>query len=141
MRIRMTDYKTMRPRPRRKIPPEEALHRTVAEWIGISERRYPFLNWIIHVPNGGKRPRGEAGKLKALGVRPGVPDFLLPLPSPSGQWRGLAIELKSDRGRLSTAQSAWLERLSQAGWLVGIARSLDDFQRLVHQYASEASES
>lgn len=55
------------------------------EWIDLMLPLYPVLEWIIHVPNGGKLPRGLAGKLKAMGVKKGVPDILLPLPYKGGQ--------------------------------------------------------
>lgn len=90
--------------------PEEDLHRTCFEWIELHTPAYPVLRYAIHVPNGGKRPRGEAGKLKAMGVRKGVPDFLLPIRN--GAHTGLATD----------------------GYLTGVARSLDQFASLMRQY-------
>lgn len=119
----------------RREAPEEALQRACVQWAALQSRRYPILEALIHVPNGGRRPKGEAGKLKAMGVRPGVPDFLLPLPSPAKCWSGLAIELKAKDGRLSRAQAEWLERLADAGWRVAVVRSLEEFCALITEYA------
>lgn len=115
----------------RRASPEEDLQRVCFEWASIKQRQYAILKWLIHVPNGGKRPKGEAGKLKALGVKPGVPDILLPRPSPQGRWKGLAIELKSSTGRVSPDQREWLDIHVEDGWCVGVARTLDEFVVLV----------
>lgn len=87
---------------------------------------------VNHVPNGGKRSKGEAGKLKALGVKPGYPD--LTLPRKYGQWSGLAIELKSPTGRVSPEQQEWLDAFKADGYLVGVSRTLEEFLGLLGLY-------
>ncbi len=64
----------------------------------------------MHVPNGGLRSRGEAGKMRAMGVRKGVVDWILPFPSPAGRYTGLAIEVKSHRGTVSDEQQDFFGR-------------------------------
>ena len=44
------------------------------------EGRHPQLALIFAIPNGGKRHIGTARKLKAEGVRSGVPDIFLACP-------------------------------------------------------------
>jgi len=87
---------------------------------------------MFHPANGGARSKGEGGKLKAMGVRPGVPDFMLPIPVMP--WNGLAIELKTATGALTQTQQEWAESLSKGGYLVGVARSLEEFVALVIQF-------
>lgn len=128
------------PVKKRRQSVEEALHRACIEWAMLNRARYPALSWLIHVPNGGRRPRGEAGKLKALGVKKGVPDLLLPLPSPNGRWLGLAAELKSPSSRLSEEQATWLKKLSANGWLTGTVRSLDEFVTMINIFMKETLE-
>ncbi|MFC6281140.1 MULTISPECIES: VRR-NUC domain-containing protein [Polaromonas] len=112
-----------------RASPEEDLHRSCFEWVELLTPRHPILKYLVHVPNGGARSKGEAGKLKAMGTRPGIPDFVLP--RARGCWRGMAIELKSDTGRLSDDQKFWLQGLEAEDYLVSVCRSLDDFQTLV----------
>ena len=86
------------------------------------------LIWC-HPPNGGKRHKAVAAKLKAQGVKPGVPDVLIfgpPHRLPDG-CAGVAIELKraplpSGRkmGRASKAQLQWLANLEACGWLTTV---------------------
>jgi len=113
------------PRGRRRTSEEEELQRDCAAWVALNTRRYPILEWMIHVPNGGKRPRGEAGKLKSLGVKKGVVDFLLPFGN--GGWRGLDIELKSATGRVTKEQKRWIERADEDRHYTAVCRSLDAF--------------
>lgn len=121
----------LRPKKRR-LSPEEDLHRVCFGWIGLMQQQYPILKWMMHVPNGGKRPRGEAGKLKAMGAKPGVPDLLLP--RKYGVWLGLAVELKSAVGRLSVDQEDWLDAFEEDGYLTAVCRTFEDFQSVVFRY-------
>lgn len=51
-----------------------------------------YRRLLFHIPNGGKRTKIEASRLKAMGVLPGVPDLFLALPS--GGYHGMFIEVK-----------------------------------------------
>lgn len=126
-------------KPSRRTQPEEDLHRACVEWADFNQARISRLKWLIHIPNGGKRSKGEAGKMKALGVKKGVIDLMLPRPSPLRRWQGLAIELKSTTGELTPDQEAWLAAHQEDGWLTGVARTLENFIALVEAYASDAS--
>jgi len=55
----------------------------------------PILrDFLLHVPNGGKRNKREAARMKRMGVRAGVHDYFLPVAR--GMYHGLWIELKPD---------------------------------------------
>lgn len=66
-------------------------------------------DYLLHIPNEGKRGPKAAHDAKRLGVRVGVPDLFLALPR-SG-YAGLWIEMKAKNGKLSTQQEVWLKRL------------------------------
>ncbi|KAF1711078.1 nuclease [Pseudoxanthomonas kalamensis DSM 18571] len=84
-----------------------------------AEDRWPDLRWLHAVPNGGLRNKRVAAQLKAEGVRPGVPDYLLPVPR--GPFVGLALELKRlHGGRVSREQHEWLAHLTSAGWATAV---------------------
>ena len=72
----------------------------------------------MHVPNGGKRTKAVAAKLKATGVRPGYPDLVLDIAR--GRYHGWRGELKVRGGRLSPLQSDWRNRLVSAGYRVDV---------------------
>lgn len=75
----------------------------------------PELRWLFHIPNGGYRDKREAGKLKAMGVKSGVPDIFLPVGR--NGFKGLWIELKKPvKGIVSKEQHEWLNYLSTQGY-------------------------
>lgn len=84
----------------------------------------PSLKWLHHSPNGGKRDGFTGGQMKALGVKPGFPDLILPVAT--AQHPGLALELKSAIGRPSPSQTDWLGHFELQGWAIGIVRSASE---------------
>jgi hypothetical protein len=79
--------------------------------------RHKELKNVFAVPNGSLRNIVVAKKLKAEGVRPGVPDIFVDVPRQG--YHGMRIEMKrSDGGKgLSSDQSDWFKRLSDEGYL------------------------
>ncbi len=93
----------------------EAGHQTALfQWAKMVEGAYPELRRMFHVPNGGKRDRVTAARMKAEGVKPGVPDIMLPVPR--GKYHGLWIELKADGGKPSKDQLDWMDYLNSVGY-------------------------
>lgn len=89
----------------------------------------------IHVPNGGKRGRRVAGRLKAMGTKPGVPDVLCFVPS--REFRGLAIEMKRPGAPPSATteeQIDWLRYLEAVGWHCCICRGFDEARTAIVGY-------
>jgi hypothetical protein len=103
--------------------PEEQLHRAVVQLLQVYQAR--GLLAFCHVPNGGWRKPTEAGRLKAMGTTPGVPDLLLW----AADGRSFGIELKAGAGKLSPAQAAWHDTVSSLGHRVYVCRSVDDVER------------
>lgn len=75
-------------------------------------------NWglIFAIPNGGKRSKATAGRLKAEGVKAGVPDLFLPLAR--NGYHGLFLELKVSPNKRERVQSLWHVRLMEQGYSV-----------------------
>ena len=78
---------------------------------------------LFAVPNGGARSKRTAGRLKAEGVRPGIPDLILPVAR--GIYRGLVVEMKSRVGRISPAQVEVLAWFESIGWRAVVCRSAE----------------
>jgi len=115
---------------------EDDLQISCFQWIELMRPSHPILEWIIHVPNGGKRPRGAAGKLKAMGVKPGVLDVLLPLPF--NGWAGLAIEMKVGRNKTTDQQDDWLQVFEASGYYTAVCYTLEDFMSHVGRFLASA---
>jgi hypothetical protein len=119
---------------------EEAIHKAVVDYADRLAFERPELQLLFHPPNGGKMPRGSAGKLKGMGMRKGVPDLLLPYASQKSKWTdadrysGLALELKSADGYLRSEQAWWLRQLKKQGWAVAVARSIGGAIHILNSY-------
>jgi hypothetical protein len=94
----------------------------------------PDLQWLHHSPNGGKRDAFTGAQMKAMGTKPGFPDLVLPVKSSDGQFAGLAIEMKAEKGRTSDEQKGWLGHLQTAGWLTAVCYSADEAHLLICAY-------
>lgn len=114
--------------PRLPVPSEHAEQVALFDWIevaqwGASDEHRAALALAHGIPNGGKRNPATAGRLKAEGVRAGVPDVCLPCRSADGAYIGLYIELKRQRGgTVSPVQECWHAALRAAGHRVVVAR-------------------
>ena len=69
---------------------------------------------MFAIPNGGQRNIIVATRLKAEGVKSGVPDIFLPVAR--GGAHGLFIELKTEKGKPSVNQREWVGDLGLNGY-------------------------
>lgn len=115
---------------------QEALFR----WAAMSEAKYPALRLLHHVPNGGLRSARSAARLKAQGVKPGVPDLCLPVAR--GGYHGLYIELKrAGGGRISDAQAWWIDTLTREGYWACVCEGWARAAGIIERYLSCKGES
>lgn len=92
---------------------EDDLQKSVALYLDHTGHTW------FHPPNGGYRSGREAAKLKAMGVKPGVPDIII-LDIQT------AIELKVGKNKQTQAQVDWQHKLEELGWNYHVCRSLDE---------------
>lgn len=117
---------------------EEAEQMALFAWFALNFNQYPELKWAFHVPNGGFRHKAEAAKLRAMGVRSGVPDICLPVRR--GSYSGLFIELKRMRkdgkreGKVSDQQKLWIPFLQSQGFGVAVAKGWQEARDMVISY-------
>lgn len=115
------------------VPTEAQEQMTLFSWAAMQSGQYPELNLLYHVPNGGSRHKAEAGRLRAEGVKAGVPDLCLPVAR--GQYHGLYIELKRQRGgRTSDHQSEWLDALSAQGYKAALCYGWEQAAGTIIEY-------
>ena len=98
-------------------------------------KKHPFLDKLLFsVPNGGKRSKGVAGKLKAEGVRSGVADIVLL--HPAREFSYLCIEMKFGTNKQSPEQIKFEDRVDAVGGLYQVCYSSADALKLLHWYLS-----
>jgi len=101
-------------------------------WIDTFKSKYPQLDMAFAIPNGGHRHIAVARKLKAEGVRAGVPDIFLAQPAQGKH--GLFIEMKSEKGKISPEQTEWLSFLNGNGYATFICYSWIEAAMAISNY-------
>ena len=119
---------------------EHEEQKKVIKWAWRASKIWPELSRLFAVPNGAKRSQAEAAWAKAEGLRPGVPDLLLPVRRAGTV--GLALEMKSTSktARVSPEQTDWLRYLESAGWVTAVPRGSDAAIKILEEYMSRPTE-
>jgi hypothetical protein len=96
---------------------------------------HPVGRLMYATPNDGKRHPLEGAKFKRRGLKPGIPDITLPVPSPNG-FHALYIELKRrDRKNKPTAdQLKWIYDLNRVGNYACVAYGWDEAWKVIEDY-------
>lgn len=150
-------------------PTEHAEQCAVMTWAALNAAKWPCLRLLHAIPNGAffggevKQLKGgkhvpvaaiRARKLKAEGLKEGVPDLCLPVPGradgpPSAgaaldgasalPSHGLYIELKRRTlGRPSAMQQWWHQCLTLQGYRVALCRGADEAIDVLRQHVQHA---
>jgi len=115
------------------VPTEHAEQANLIAWAQDAAQKHPDLRLLYAIPNGEHRHWTVARRLKAEGVRPGVPDLCLPVRR-SG-FSGLYLELKRRRGgHISDNQAWWHLTLTQQGYMVAVCRGATDARNALIKY-------
>ena len=118
------------------IDDEHAHQVALFSWADNMRRKYPELAYMFAIPNGGVRAARTAARLKAEGVRRGVPDVHLPVPR--GGHHGLWIELKRPgRHAVTKEQKAWIAGLAAMGHRAEICVGWDAARELIVEYLEQ----
>lgn len=91
---------------------------------------------MFAIPNGGLRNKFTAYKLKAEGVKAGVPDIFLPVPS--NDFHGLFIEMKFGKNKPTDSQEIWHIDLALGGYKVAVCYSFEDAQKVITSYLKKS---
>ena len=127
----------LQPAPRKtpRKPPDDPEHRNqvwLFQWVATALRKYPDLHCLYAIPNGGKRNKATAAKLKAEGVKAGVYDLHLPVAR--GGFAGLWVEMKIEPNKLTKAQREWGALMREQGHDVQTAWSWHEARNALQTY-------
>ena len=124
---------------------EHAIQTALFAWAALETKNYPQLKWLYAVPNGFFASSGQKSKMKAEGLRDGVPDLMLPVPKKAvfniaTTYHGLYIEMKRDKyrnrenGGCSEDQLKWLAYLNEAGYKAVVCYSWEEARDIILEY-------
>ena len=113
-------------------PTEHQEQASLFKEAAIRAKADPRWSMMFAIPNGGKRSIGVAVKMKAEGVKRGVPDIFLPVPI--GQWCGMFLEMKVRQGgQVSKEQRAFMTDLDTR-YRVAVAHGAEHASNLIESY-------
>ena len=110
-----------------RLDDESGHQEALFSWAAYRTEIMPELQYMYHVPNGGKRDAATAVALKRQGVKAGVPDIMLP--AARAGYHGLYIELKGGQEH-DDQETERVVRVSTAAGLL--------YRRLLRLAASSA---
>ncbi len=106
----------------------------IVEWAAWKSTQDPRYDYLIHIPNQGKRSLSQGRLFKRMGLRKGFPDLAFLYPN---RGRCLFIEMKLPGQKPTKEQTEWHERLHSAGHVVRIAYSSNEAIEMIEGHLSE----
>lgn len=102
-------------------------------WWSYACKPYGLPAWVLFaIPNGGDRHPAVAGKLKAEGVRAGIPDLMLAVPR--GEFHGLFIEVKAHAGKVTPQQANVHLEFQRQGYGMEVCRGFHRAEKAIRDY-------
>ena len=122
---------------KRSCPTEHSEQVALVEWWSMYARWKSLpASLLMAIPNGGARNAITGAMLKAEGVRAGVPDLFLAVPTKSGH--GLWIEMKRQKGGVvSDEQKAAMAALEDQGYVCTVCKGWKEARRAISDYLGE----
>ena len=126
------------------LPTEEEECAWLFNWAALTRwRGRPVSKVLVHIPNGaylGADPKTRAitmGKLKSMGLQPGVFDYIVPVPV-MAQGRivpGLWLEMKRTKGgAVSDDQKEFRDSMQALGWRCEIAKGWIEAAKIIDDH-------
>ena len=103
---------------------ESQIQCALVEWAHWNRGKYPSLELLYAIPNGGKRNPREAVRMKLEGVKPGMPDLCLPVARHG--CISLYLETKTPDGTLTASQKKMFPLLQAERNEVIIVRTVQE---------------
>lgn len=117
------------------VPTEHEEQVLIFSWADRLSGLYPALQMLYAIPNGSYKSKQSARKFAAEGLKSGVPDICLPVPSADGQYHSLYIELKRQKGgKVSDTQKAWIGSLQFYGNQAWVAKGGNEAIEIIKDY-------
>lgn len=141
------EFNTMYSSTTHKGSPEHDMQVELFNWATLMALKHPELELLMAIPNGASYGGGGgrwniAKRMKAEGVKKGVPDIFLPIPMTRldgmggvvSMEAGLWIEMKAGKNKTSPEQNFWIEKLTEYGYKVCVCYSAEDAMDCIMDY-------
>ena len=111
---------------------EDAEQSKLFDWAYHQAAKDPRLAMMYHSANGGYRTKATAAKMQAMGLKKGIPDVTLAVPS--NGYHGLFIELKVGKNKPTPEQRAWLSALAAEGYKTAVCYGWIEAKEVIESY-------
>ena len=112
-----------------KDPSEEQIQRAMIAWVSLQPS---IRDFVIHIPNQGRRTNFYGALLKKLGMKGGIPDLFIAIPRQG--YAGCFIEVKRKKGIPSPNQKDYLIKLANNSYFTCIVYSIDQGIEVIDEY-------
>ena len=102
------------------------------EWAQYQLWHMPELEYMFHVPNGGKRDKATAVALNRQGVKAGVPDIVLPVARDG--FHGLYLELKGGHNKQHQSEKRPVNGWRGVGYYTAVCYGWQEAAKLIETY-------
>lgn len=119
-----------------RLDDESGHQEALFEWAAYHMDCMPELEYMHHIPNGGKRDKRTAVALKRQGVKAGVPDICLPVAR--NGYHGLYIELKAGKNKATKNREKWQVFLNDQGYYAVICYGWHEAAKVIEEYLLKA---
>jgi hypothetical protein len=117
-------------------PKEDSEQAMLFNWAKMARGKYPELDLMYAIPNGGYRSIKTAKLMKATGVKAGIPDICLPVARHG--FHALYIEMKRKKGgALSHEERLWLDYLKSVGYLAVCCKGFEQASFVIKKYLNK----
>ena len=120
---------------RRLVPSEHEEQSVLIQWAALAQPNQPELGLLFAIPNGGHRLPSVAMALKREGVKPGIPDLMLPVARCG--YHALFIEMKAEGGTLSVHQKWWRSNLISRGFGHAVCYGFEAARQVLVDYLAD----
>jgi len=111
------------------LKPEEAEQIALFDWIRLHPNIAPYA---FHIPNERKTSKQHGYKLKRMGVKPGVSDIFIAIPSL--EYYGLFIELKAGKNKATPVQNQFLDDMREQGYQAVCLTGFEEARMFIESY-------
>ena len=121
----------------RTEPSEHDMQVALMHWWRRAHATFGLPEFALYaVPNAAKRDVALAARMKAEGLRAGIPDLFLAAPRLYGCifWCGLYIEMKAGRNKCTDEQETFLEYAASAGYATRVCYSTESAIDAIKNY-------
>jgi len=109
----------------------------VINWTKYHLGQWPELEYLYAIPNGGKRHKRTAARLKAEGAKAGVSDLHLPIAR--GSDIGLWIEMKFGKNKPTKSQIEWIEAMRTQGHRAEVCNGWEEAVKVLEEYMTQGA--